>query len=114
MSKLEDKLALQLVEEGIDKFERQFLFHPTKKYRFDFAWPEHKLACEVQGAIWIKGHHSYGAGLIEDYKKANEAAILGWRMIYVSSNMLVKKPKKNPENKLLAVNYIRRALKWQK
>lgn len=59
----------------------EYRFHPTRKWRFDLAWPEKKLALEVQGGIWIQGGHSRGSGMVRDFAKENAAAALGWRIL---------------------------------
>lgn len=65
---------------GIPKPEAEFKFHPLRKWRFDFAWPQHhrKLAVEIEGGVWTGGRHTRGAGFIRDMAKYNEAARLGW------------------------------------
>src|SRR5688572_22804410 len=60
----------------------EFKFHPTRKWRFDIAWPVEGLAMEVQGGIFIAGRHSRGAALIKEWEKLNAAACLGWRILY--------------------------------
>jgi len=57
-------------------------------WRFDFAWPDHKVAVEVQGGIWSGGKHARGSGLVKDYEKANAAALLGWRLLYTDEKLL--------------------------
>lgn len=56
-------------------------FHPTRKWRFDFAIPSARLAIEIDGGVWTSGRHSRGAGQIADMEKLNAAAILGWRVL---------------------------------
>jgi len=56
-------------------------FHPERRWRFDYAWPDSKIALEVEGGTWIGGRHSTGAGMQADMAKYNEAAALGWRLI---------------------------------
>lgn len=56
-------------------------FHVTRRWRFDYAWPEHQLALEVEGGVWVGGRHTSGAGFIKDMEKYNEAACMGWRII---------------------------------
>ena len=63
-------------------------FHPTRKFRFDYAWPLHMLACEIEGGLWTQGRHSRGKGAIADLEKYSEAAILGWRLIYATPQEL--------------------------
>jgi hypothetical protein len=63
-------------------------FHPTRRWRFDHAWPDHKLALEVQGGIFISGRHSRGAALLKEHEKLNAAASLGWRVCFVTPKQI--------------------------
>lgn len=56
-------------------------FDPDRRWRFDWAWPEQKIALEQEGGIWIQGRHSRGAGMVKDFEKYNRAAVLGWRVL---------------------------------
>ena len=58
--------------------EAEYKFHPTRKWRFDYAWPEHSVALEIEGGVWIGGRHTSGSGFIKDAEKYNEAGLLGW------------------------------------
>jgi very-short-patch-repair endonuclease len=57
-------------------------FDAVRKWRFDFAWPKHKLAVEVQGGTWSGGRHTRGAALRKEWEKLNAAATAGWRILY--------------------------------
>ena len=70
------------------KPEREFRFHPTRQWRFDFAWPELMLALEVEGGTRKKGRHQFHEGFTEDCHKYNEAAILGWRVLRYTTEMV--------------------------
>lgn len=59
-----------------------------RKWKFDFAWPLHFVALEVEGAVWTKGRHTRGAGYIADCEKYTMAAILGWCVIRVTPAQL--------------------------
>ena len=61
----------------------EYRFHDTRKWRFDLAWPDSKLAVEVQGAIFTGGRHVRGAALVKEHEKLNAAAVLGWRVMFV-------------------------------
>ena len=62
--------------------EFEFKFHPSRRWRFDIAWPDYKLAVEVQGGLFTGGRHTQGAALLKEYQKMNAAAVLGWRVLY--------------------------------
>lgn len=62
-------------------------FHPTRKWRFDFAFPDLKVAVEYEGLVFrgAGGRHQRAAGLIEDSIKYAEAACLGWVVLRVTT-----------------------------
>lgn len=60
----------------------EYKFHPARKWRFDFAFVNEKLAVEVQGGIYTGGRHTRGAALKKEWEKLNLAAIMGWRILY--------------------------------
>ena len=67
---------------------REYRFHPTRKWRFDFAWPEARIAVEVEGGTWERGRHTRGAGYAGDCAKYNAAVLGGWRVLRFTSDML--------------------------
>ena len=80
-----------LAERHIDTPTREYRFHPVRKWRFDFAWPESKVAVEVDGNAWhVKGggRHSQDS----DREKINAAMSLGWRVFHYSPAMLDENP----------------------
>jgi very-short-patch-repair endonuclease len=56
-------------------------FHDTRKWRFDFAHEEAKVAIEIEGAVWTGGRHTRGSGYVKDCEKYNEATFSGWAVI---------------------------------
>lgn len=72
--------------------EHEHRFHPERRWRFDFAWPESKVAVECEGGTWIRGRHSRGQGYRNDCEKYNAATSLGWRVFRCTSGMLVGNP----------------------
>lgn len=83
-SPLEDELAIQIKDAGLVKPEREYKFHSTRRWRFDFAWPDSMVAVEVEGAIFTGGRHSRGAGMLKDMEKYNTAATMGWTVLRVA------------------------------
>lgn len=61
--------------------EYQFAISIGRHWRFDWAWVRERVALEIDGGVWIGGRHTSGAGFLEDMKKLNEAAILGWAVL---------------------------------
>ena len=82
-SKLEAELLFQLRAVGL-RPDCQYRFHPERRWLLDFAWPEAKVAVEVDGGIFVGGAHTRGAGVLRDMEKRNEAAILGWLVLRIA------------------------------
>lgn len=76
------RLACRAV--GLPMPEAEYKFHATRKWRFDFCWPEAKVALEVQGGIWSGGRHSRGSGLVKEHEKLNAAAHAGYRIFFTT------------------------------
>jgi hypothetical protein len=59
-------------------------------WRFDFAWPEKKVAVEIDG-----GQHAYAGGRHNtdgDRLKINTATVMGWRVLRFSITALHDDP----------------------
>ncbi|WFQ78171.1 hypothetical protein PXH59_00565 (plasmid) [Xenorhabdus sp. SF857] len=106
-SGLEISFSLQIKKAGLPmplwgKDELQF--HPNRRWRFDFAWMEQKIAVEVEGGTYNHGKEKYDSysgkkitqksrhltptGFHDDCIKYGEAAILGWCVIRVDAKMV--------------------------
>lgn len=70
--------------------QREHKFHPTRRWRFDFAFPDLKLAVEVEGGTYSNGRHNRGNGYESDLEKYNEAILLGWNVLRFSTGMVNK------------------------
>ena len=68
--------------------EREFVFAPPRKWRFDFAWRDIGIAVEIEGGSWVQGRHTRGADFARDAEKYNEAAIRGWRVYRFTADMV--------------------------
>ena len=96
-SDAEELLAEQLRLASTTVPTREFQFHPTRKWRFDFAWPAYKIAVEVEGGIYPMkqadgtmrvGRHGTAKTFELDAEKYNAAAILGWCVLRVTEKMV--------------------------
>jgi very-short-patch-repair endonuclease len=81
MSALEDTFAGQMRLLGLPEPVREMRFHDTRRWRFDFCWPDRMLAVEVEGGVRSRGRHVRGQGFVDDCEKYNAAALLGWRVL---------------------------------
>lgn len=75
---------------GLPEYQKEVLFHPVRKWRFDYAWPNLKIAVEIHGGIHSGGRHTRGGGFVEDREKMNEAQLLGWIVLEVAPDHLKK------------------------
>ena len=87
-SHLEETLERDLKLCGILGYEREYRFDPVRHWRFDFAWPEQKLAVECEGAVWTQGRHTRGSGFVADLEKYNSAVLQGWRVLRYDATMI--------------------------
>lgn len=82
-SDLEKQVEFDMRALGVPAWEREYKFCPTRKWRLDFAWPDRKLALEVEG----KGHEKWNR-YHSDMEKYNAAALDGWTLLRVSWLMI--------------------------
>ena len=68
---------------GLPAPVREHRFHPVRRWRFDYAWIDHKVALEVEGGVGTGGRHTRGAGFVADIEKYNAATVAGWRVVRV-------------------------------
>lgn len=59
----------------------EYRFHPTRKWRIDWAFPSVRLAIEIEGAIWTAGRHIRPSGFIKDMEKYNMLSEMGWVLL---------------------------------
>lgn len=67
---------------------REYVFAKPRRFRMDFAWPELKVAVEIDGGVWSGGRHTRGAGFLRDCEKLNLAALGGWAVLRFSGELV--------------------------
>lgn len=85
------KFADQVAAAALPEPTRELLFASELgwRWRFDFAWPEHRVALEIEGLVvmrvngelQVKGRHASITGFKDDCVKYAWAAVLGWRVL---------------------------------
>jgi very-short-patch-repair endonuclease len=68
--------------------KEEYRFHPKRRWRFDLAIPELKVAIEIEGGIWTGGRHTRGTGYQKDMEKYNAAQMLGWKVFRYTPQQL--------------------------
>jgi len=94
-----------LQERGLPCPEPEHMFHDSRKWRLDFAWVEHRVAVEEHGGVWTRGRHTRGQGFINDREKMNEAQLLGWIVLEVTTDQFLKE---------VTIEWVARAIQAQK
>jgi hypothetical protein len=81
-------LAKQMSLVKFPAFEEEFKFLENRKFRFDFAWPDKKVAVEVEGGVYSNSRHTSGSGFTKDCEKYNLAAANGWSVYRFTTEMV--------------------------
>lgn len=72
-----------LLDEG-HEVRLEHRFHPSRRWRFDLALLDCRIALEIDGGGWGHGRHHRKDGRDNDNAKDAEAQILGWRVLRCS------------------------------
>lgn len=76
-----DSFLIRCSAHNIPAPQKEYRFCPHRRWRLDYAWPEYKLAVEIEGGIWKYGRHNRASGFLSDMEKYNELAIMGWSLL---------------------------------
>ena len=70
------------------KVEKEYRFHPVRKWRADYAIESIRVLIEVEGGIWTQGRHTRGKGYLGDMEKYNAATVMGWKVLRYTPDQL--------------------------
>ena len=87
-SRLEERFQRLWTEAGGPPLEREFRFHPERRWRSDFAHLPSRSLIEIEGGIWILGRHNRAGGFNADLEKYLEASLDGWRVFRLGSEQI--------------------------
>lgn len=92
----------RLKREGLPLPEVEYKFLPEVKrkhwkgprcspWKLDYAWPDIKVAIEVQGGIWRRegGAHTSGPNRLRDIEKHNALTIEGWLLLETTTESAI-------------------------
>lgn len=70
---------------------REYVFHETRKWRIDWAFPDRKIAVEYEGMPFKvkKSRHTTIDGFTKDAEKYNELALAGWRLLRFNAKSIM-------------------------
>lgn len=87
-----DKILFKndLKNNGVRLPTEEYQFHSERKWRFDFCWPDKKIAVEVEGGVFTNGRHTRGSGYIKDLEKYNAAVMEGWKLLRYTPDQMKK------------------------
>lgn len=86
--------SFELERAGYQGFESDYMFHPTRDWRFSFAWPEQKVALDL-----VERHNRVNS------EKVTEAQLEGWLVVMVPAGSW---------SLARALNYLQRAFALRK
>jgi very-short-patch-repair endonuclease len=100
------EFLVQIKNAGLQEPASEYRFHPVRLWRLDFAYPEKKIAIEIDGGGWGRpvfcnrcrqpvtrfvngrsypvregGRHHTAKGAENDNEKKNTLAEMGWRVL---------------------------------
>jgi very-short-patch-repair endonuclease len=59
----------------------EYKFHKKRKWRIDYAWPDIKLAVEIEGGAYTNGRHTRPVGFVKDMNKYNQLTMYGYYLL---------------------------------
>ena len=90
ISFLEMTMKAQLDQAAVPTYITEHVFSPPRRWRFDIAWPTFMLALEIEGGTSNRGRHNRPVGYEKDCEKYNNAILLGWRVLRVTSRQVME------------------------
>ena len=100
-SALEERFIWTWMAVGGPTLVREYVFAPPRKFRFDFADLNSRIAIEIDGGIFMGGRHTRGKGYENDCIKNLLAVENGWTVIHLTASMI------NAENIQVIIGLIR-------
>lgn len=72
---------------------QEYKFVHFRNWRFDFAWPEQRVAVEIEGGVYMRvSGHTSAAGYQKNCEKYNAAIEAGWVVLRYTPQMVKADP----------------------
>lgn len=68
--------------------EKEYRFHPDRRWRSDYAHPDSRVLIEIEGGTWVRGRHVRAQGYRNDCEKYNAAALGAWCVVRLTTDMI--------------------------
>lgn len=75
-----DNMKFTLIDLKVP-FVEELVFLKGRRFRFDFAIPDHKIGIEYEGINSYKSRHTSITGYTKDTEKYNLAVCNGWKVL---------------------------------
>ena len=87
---MESEARLRMLDGGLSEPELQYEIVDAdgRRWRVDFAWPDHRVAVEYDGFDW----HSSPEALRRDRQKRAALEEIDWRVVSIVSDDVRRKP----------------------
>lgn len=77
-----EKTNIELILKSLKiEYVKEYRFHEKRRFRFDYAIPDKKIAIEYEGLFSAKSGHTTKSGYTKDCEKYNLALVNGWRVL---------------------------------
>ena len=87
-SRLEKRFVALWRAAGGPPLETEVKFHPTRKWRADFAHADSRTLIEIEGGVFSGGRHTRGTGYVKDCEKYLAAWLLNYSVIRLTAPQL--------------------------
>lgn len=88
VSETVDKFPGLCISAGLPLPVKEYKFCEYRRFRFDYAFVEQKVAVEKEGGIYTHQAHGSITGILRDLEKYSLAAELGWRVLRYLPNKI--------------------------
>jgi len=87
------------------KVEKEYKFHPKRRFKFDYAIVDLKIAIEQEGGVYNGKAHGSVSGILRDIEKYTLAGANGWIVLRFLPEQMFKNDTINTINQTIQCRY---------